>query len=104
MASRLGNLRLMRSFASAHGGHGGQHAGGSANLWKMLTFGVALPGVALCYYNAYYRLGHEHPPRDFVAYEHLRLRSKAFPWGDGNHTLFHNPHTNPLPDGFEDEH
>jgi cytochrome c oxidase subunit 6a len=47
----------------------------------------------------------EHPHLDeFVPWEHLRIRRKAFPWGDGQHSLFHTDEANALPDGFAEGH
>ncbi|XP_037537163.1 cytochrome c oxidase subunit 6A, mitochondrial [Nematolebias whitei] len=79
------------------------HEADSAKTWKILTFVVALPGVGVCMLNMFLK-GSEHShdaQPDFVPYSHLRIRTKRFPWGDGNKSLFHNPHVNALPSGYE---
>ncbi|XP_026180436.1 cytochrome c oxidase subunit 6A2, mitochondrial [Mastacembelus armatus] len=94
-------LAARRVFAAASQS---SHEGG-ARTWKILTFVLACPGVAVCMVNAYMKMiAHPHEQAEFVPYPHLRIRTKKFPWGDGNHTLFHNAHTNPLPDGYESSH
>ncbi|KAM6957257.1 cytochrome c oxidase subunit 6A2, mitochondrial [Aplochiton taeniatus] len=84
--------------------HGGQEGG--ARTWKILSFVLAIPGVTVCMANCYLKIqehaAHDHGNPDFVAYSHLRIRTKRWPWGDGNHSLFHNAHTNALPDGYEE--
>merc|ERR1712071_101132 len=67
-----------------------------------LSFAVALPGVALCMLNVYLGAMQEEVVQvPFAPYEHMRIRTKRFPWGDGQKSLFHNPHVNALPDGYE---
>ncbi|XP_068435265.1 cytochrome c oxidase subunit 6A2, mitochondrial [Clinocottus analis] len=86
--------------AASHSSHEG-----TVKTWKMLSFAVALPGVVVCIANAYMKgQARSHDQPEFVPYSHLRIRTKKFPWGDGNHSLFHNNHTNALPDGFEESH
>ncbi|XP_047212877.1 cytochrome c oxidase subunit 6A, mitochondrial-like isoform X1 [Girardinichthys multiradiatus] len=83
--------------AASHSSHEG-----GARTWKILTIVLAIPGVGICMANAYMKAqAHSHGQPEFVPYSHLRIRTKRFPWGDGDHTLFHNSHTNALPKGYE---
>ncbi|XP_039899876.1 cytochrome c oxidase subunit 6A, mitochondrial [Simochromis diagramma] len=98
MSAALAARRVLA--AASHSG-----SEGGAKTWKILTIVLAFPGVSVCIANAYMKAqAHSHEQLEFVPYSHLRIRTKKFPWGDGNHSLFHNPHTNPLPDGYESSH
>ncbi|CAG2058769.1 unnamed protein product [Timema podura] len=78
----------------------------TAKKWKFIFFLVCLPVVGAASFNAYWlttTTKFERPK--FIKYEHLRIRNKRFPWGDGDKTFFHNPKVNALSDGYEeDEH
>ncbi|KAL5016906.1 hypothetical protein ScPMuIL_006495 [Solemya velum] len=97
--------QLVRRFAtqapniSGPSATAGDHGG--MKLWRNLSFLIAIPGIAVCWINAFVVNEQEEIGPEFVPYEHLRRRTSTFPWGDGNHTLFHNPHINPLPTGYE---
>ncbi|KPI95636.1 PREDICTED: cytochrome c oxidase subunit 6A1, mitochondrial-like [Papilio xuthus] len=96
----LQNQARAVSHSATAGGHGGGY-----KLWKKLTFFVAFPAVGLGMLNAYLAHQEEHHERPpFIPYDYMRVRTKRFPWGDGQKTLFHNPHVNALPTGYEDEH
>ena len=85
---------------SAHGGHEP-----NPNLWRRVFFFVCIPAIGLGAVNTYLiekeHWDHYERP-EFKPYEYMRIRTKPFPWGDGNHSLLHNPLVNPLPDGWEE--
>lgn len=78
--------RLVPSFTRSYGGMRTFSASGSAeehmkqiSLWRVLTF----VGITVCAGLGTYTFTHEHghhekPP----PYHYLRIRNKAFPWGD----------------------
>ncbi|XP_053224031.1 cytochrome c oxidase subunit 6A1, mitochondrial isoform X2 [Podarcis raffonei] len=70
---RAGLKRLLS--AAAASGHG---EAGSTRMWKILSFVVALPGVAVCMLNCYLKSQQEHERPEFIPYAHLRLRTKVF--------------------------
>lgn len=81
--------------------------GHSDRTYRAISLFVALPFIfvysVMQYRNEKVKEA-ECPQRpEFVPYEHMRIRTKKFPWGDGNKSFFHNPHKNALPDGYEDE-
>ena len=39
----------------------------------------------------------------YLVFIYYLFAFQAFPWGDGNHSLFHHEMVNPLPDGYEHE-
>nr|ACO11585.1 Cytochrome c oxidase polypeptide VIa-liver [Caligus rogercresseyi] len=89
----------VRRFASAASA---ESHGDSAGFWKKVFIFAGIPAILLGHVNAFVLPeGHGHRP-EFKPYPYLRIRKKAFPWGDGNHSLFHSAN-NALPDGYEDD-
>jgi cytochrome c oxidase subunit 6a len=82
-----------------------EHAAQTSDLWRKLSIYVVIPALCMSSANAY-RLWCEHwehkahdiPMSEKPQYTYLNIRTKAFPWGDGNHTLFWNDKVNYIPD------
>merc|ERR1712189_91571 len=67
--------------------------------WRTAFFLGAIPCIIAAHFSAFVFVDADaHKRPEFKPYEYMRTRNKKFPWGDGNHTLLHNPHTNALPD------
>ncbi|KAF9581064.1 Cytochrome c oxidase subunit 6A, mitochondrial [Lunasporangiospora selenospora] len=77
-----------------------EHAGPAAETWRKISIYVCIPALIASTANAYNlfakhqeHLEHErHEGHEKVKYPYMRIRSKAFPWGD--ETLFYNPDIN----------
>ncbi|SPC60902.1 related to COX13 - cytochrome-c oxidase chain VIa [Ustilago sp. UG-2017b] len=86
--------------------HHKEHAGKSADLWRKVSMYVCIPasivlgvyiyGIEKHHYDhmvhEYHENGNQPPERTF--YEYNNIRKKAFPWGDGSKSFFHNEKIN----------
>ncbi|XP_018393015.1 PREDICTED: cytochrome c oxidase subunit 6A2, mitochondrial-like isoform X1 [Cyphomyrmex costatus] len=77
-------------------------------FWRMLTLCVALPLVvimsAFTYARQQEKAKQPREPFEDLPYMYRRTKVLPFPWGDGNHSFFHNPVKNPIPPhGYEVE-
>lgn len=95
---------IRRLATSAGGGDKHGHAV-NPELWRKISLYVCVPCIALATINTYLsELEHaKHPRPPYVPYEYLYIRKKRYPWGDGNHSFFHNPKANAVPGGYETE-
>ncbi|KAJ1733766.1 hypothetical protein LPJ61_001408 [Coemansia biformis] len=80
-----------------------EHAKNAVETWRKISLYVALPACAIMGFVATKQeLDHihhiEHDPPTFTAYPYLHVRKRKFPYGDGEHTPFWNPLTNPEPE------
>jgi len=66
------------------------------NTWLLYAAGIpAIIGVGIySYYD--HQATHDFVP-PFIEYPYMYIRTNPFPWGDGNHSLFHNPDRNYIP-------
>jgi len=104
-ASLLRRMMATANQSSPKAAHGHAHKPGSDLMWKRIFFFVCIPAILLSAVNTYLaeKEHHAHFERpEFRPMEYMYVRKKPFPWGDGNHTLFHNPKVNALPTGYEE--
>ncbi|XP_076288006.1 cytochrome c oxidase subunit 6A1, mitochondrial [Lasioglossum baleicum] len=78
---------------------------GAVRLWRNLSLFGAFPAILLAMANCYMNSmnnGHHRP--EYLEMPYLKVLRKPFPWGDGKHSLFHNPKTNWIPGvGYEED-
>jgi len=100
--ARPSMMAIARRSMSGGGAHGGHQP--NPEMWEKIFYFLCVPAISLSMLNTFLaekqHMEHFHRP-EFKAYEYMRIRRKKFPWGDGNHSLFHNARVNPLPDGYE---
>lgn len=57
----------------------------AAERWKKIFLFVCVPSIAICSVHVYLAESEHftHPRPEFKKYDHMYIRSKPFPWGDG---------------------
>ncbi|KAK6839564.1 cytochrome c oxidase- subunit VIa [Apiospora arundinis] len=78
-----------------------EHATATTELWRKISIYGVIPCVILAGVNAYNlwsehweHWSHQPPLEERVEYPYQNIRSKNYPWGDGDKTLFWNKSVN----------
>ncbi|RIA87706.1 cytochrome oxidase subunit VI [Glomus cerebriforme] len=79
-----------------------EHAKSSSDLWKKVSLFVCPVALLVSSANALmimkqheaHNLEHPHHEVEHPPFDYQKIRHKPFFWGDGDHTLFHNPAVN----------
>ncbi|KAH7309008.1 cytochrome c oxidase, subunit VIa [Stachybotrys elegans] len=78
-----------------------EHAVGTTELWKKISIYGVVPCLVAAAANAYYlwnahwdHWSHMPPLEERTQYPYQNIRTKNFPWGDGDKTLFWNDEVN----------
>ncbi|KAI1391931.1 COX6A-domain-containing protein [Hypoxylon trugodes] len=78
-----------------------EHAAATTELWRKISIYAVIPALILAGVNAY-NLWNEHwehwshmpPLEERVEYPYQNIRTKNYPWGNGDKTLFWNDKVN----------
>ena len=82
--------RLVRQY-----GHKGtfEEFDATAEKWKKICLYVCFPSIVICAIHCYFAETEHfsHPRPEFKKYDHMYIRNKPFPWGDGKRRLVQEP-------------
>ncbi|KAL9087977.1 MAG: hypothetical protein Q9159_003332 [Coniocarpon cinnabarinum] len=78
-----------------------KHAAATADFWRKLSLYVVIPALIVTGANTWLQWNehwehqaHMPPVSERTQYSYMNIRTKAFPWGDGDKTLFWNDNYN----------
>ena len=105
----LGHQRLEPAVRRLAYDHPQKRPQANADLWRVLSVLTLIPMFAAHAYSGQVHREdsseqRKHCRPEYIQYEYMQRRTKPFPWGDGNHTLFHSPTRNPIPGVGYEEH
>ncbi|EMC98129.1 hypothetical protein BAUCODRAFT_155349 [Baudoinia panamericana UAMH 10762] len=77
------------------------HAAATSDTWRKGSIYIVIPSLLIAAVNAWRlwdehqeHMKHEPPLEERVEYPYMNIRTKSFPWGDGDKTLFWNDAVN----------
>ncbi|XP_063397386.1 uncharacterized protein LOC134681663 [Mytilus trossulus] len=71
------------------------------SMWYKICYIFTIPTIITLGYYALVVNPEEESRPEFIPYDHLRIRTRIFPYHDGKRNMMYNPEVNALQDGYE---